>query len=261
MWRQHENRGEDGGRGRSRDGRRERWASGGFLYLGLLRMAILRKLIFRLFIGDFSRISRHRQGHRSVDTGPYVDGSTSTSHLLRKGSWKGECIPADTAKYTSKYGEGCQIWVEEMQGLGCLFLSNWQMKLEGIGSVYFEPEIGGRNLRLLSSLMSFMSLGNNLLAVLYLTRNCGYNVNIDDTTMHFMHGKQTVFTDQNAAFLNGTTLTASLEQAHQISTLPLDYSLWHHCLAHHNVADVRRMIHNQLVAGVTLKSTCSPDPI
>ena len=87
----------------------------------------------------------------------------------------------------------------------------------GIGSVYFEPEIGGRKTELIefTRVLHVPQLGNNLLAVLYLTRNCGYIVNIDDTTMHFVRGKQTVFTatinDQNAAFLNGTTLTASLK--------------------------------------------------
>jgi hypothetical protein len=67
-------------------------------------------------------------------------------------------------------------------------------------------------LRLLSSLMFFMSL--NLEILCWLCYICGYNVKID-TAVHVGRGKQTVFTainNQNAAFL---TLTASLEQAHQ----------------------------------------------
>src|SRR5204863_373379 len=116
----------------------------------------------------------------------------------------------------------------------------------GVGSVRFQPEIGGRKSKVVefTDVLHVPELGGNLLAVLYLTRNCGYHVSIDDTTMHFMRGKEIVFTatinDQNAAYLNGTTLTASMEQAHYASTLPLDYSLWHRRLAHHNVADVKR---------------------
>ncbi len=137
----------------------------------------------------------------------------------------------------------------------------------GVGSVQFQPEIGGRKSKVVefTDVLHVPELGSNLLAVLYLTRNCGYHVSIDDTTMHFMRGKETVFTatinDQNAAYLNGTTLTASMEQAHYTSTLPLDYSLWHRRLAHHNVADVKRMIQHQLVTGIKLQSTSSPDPI
>ena len=82
--------------------------------------------------------------------------------------------------------------------------------------------------------------------------------------MHFAYQNQVLFTvtidRNNAAFLNGTTLTAS-EHVQLVSTLPLDYSLWHRRLAHHNLADVKRMVQKDLVTRVKLHSTSAPDPI
>jgi len=137
----------------------------------------------------------------------------------------------------------------------------------GIGSVLFLPEVEGKKSDKIvefTRVLHVPQLGTNLLAVLYLTRRCGYQITIDHTTMHFVHQNQVLFTAtigrNNAAFLNGTTLTAS-EHAQLVSTLPLDYSLWHRRLAHHNLADVKRMIQKDLVTGVQLRSTSAPDPI
>src|SRR6202021_348882 len=136
-----------------------------------------------------------------------------------------------------------------------------------IGSVLFLPEVEGKKSDKIvefTRVLHVPQLGTNLLAVLYLTRRCGYQITIDHTTMHFVHQNQVLFTAtigrNNAAFLNGTTLPAS-EHAQLVSTLPLDYSLWHRRLAHHNLADVQRMIQKDLVTGVKLRSTSAPDPI
>src|SRR5277367_6367133 len=136
----------------------------------------------------------------------------------------------------------------------------------GIGTVLFRAEIEGKESGIVefTRVLHVPQLCNNLLAVLYLTRHCGYQISIDDSLISFVHGGKTLFTatidNNNAAFLDGSTVTTA-EQAQRVSTLPLDYSLWHRRLAHHNVADVKRMIQKELVTGVKIHSTSAPDPI
>ena len=107
-------------------------------------------------------------------------------------------------------------------------------------------------------------LATNLLSVLSLTRRCGYTVAIDQDTIQFNQGGQTRFTatinNNNAAFLNGTTLV-NMEGASLASTLPLDHSLWHRRLCHHNYTNVKRMIEEKLVTGIKLNTLSAPDPI
>src|SRR5438046_1345670 len=95
-------------------------------------------------------------------------------------------------------------------------------------------------------------LATNLLSVLFLTRRCGYTVAIDQDNIFFNYGRHTRFTatitDSNAAFLNGNT-QVHLEHASLISTLPLDHSLWHRRLCHHNYANIKMMIEQKLVTG------------
>jgi len=82
--------------------------------------------------------------------------------------------------------------------------------------------------------------------------------------MSFIRHKKVEFTasinNDNSAFLDGTTTTIP-ESVSLVSTLPLDYSLWHRCLGHHNYADVKKMIDQKLVTGIKLNSTVPPDPI
>jgi hypothetical protein len=136
----------------------------------------------------------------------------------------------------------------------------------GVGFVRFKPVMGGKETKTVdfTRVLHVPDLRNNLLAVLYLTRHCGYKISIDSSMIHFRHDGKTMFTAcinaESAAFLNGTT-DATLEYANVISTLPLDYSLWHRRLAHHNHADVKKMIQNKMVTGVRLQSTTAPDPI
>jgi hypothetical protein len=66
--------------------------------------------------------------------------------------------------------------------------------------------------------------------------------------------------ENNAAFLDGTTDKNS-EAASFISTLPVDISLWHHRLAHHDHNTVRQMISKNLVTGIVIESKQAPDPI
>jgi hypothetical protein len=52
-----------------------------------------------------------------------------------------------------------------------------------------------------------------------------------------------------------------MESVQLASTLPLDLSLWHKQLGHHNYTDIHKMISNELVDGLVLDSTAEPDPI
>ena len=52
-----------------------------------------------------------------------------------------------------------------------------------------------------------------------------------------------------------------METASYISTLPVDISLWHRRLAHHDYNSVKDMITKQLVTGIDIKSKQAPDPI
>ena len=82
--------------------------------------------------------------------------------------------------------------------------------------------------------------------------------------MRFIRDNTKLFTakinENNAAFLDGTT-DANTESASYISTLPLDISLWHRRLAHHDYNSVKQMIKKNLITGIDIKSNKSPDPI
>jgi hypothetical protein len=82
--------------------------------------------------------------------------------------------------------------------------------------------------------------------------------------MRFLHNGTLLFTTQinenNAAFLDSAT-DANLESAHLMSTLPLNLSLWHRRLTHHDYNSVKHMITRQLVTCIDIKSKQPPDPI
>jgi len=107
-------------------------------------------------------------------------------------------------------------------------------------------------------------LRNNLLSCLYLTRVKGYHIHIDSKAINFELNGQKLFTasitQHNSAFLDGYIVPV-LESAQLASTLPLDLSLWHRHFAHHNYADVKKMIKEDLVTGLVLNSSEKPDPI
>lgn len=137
---------------------------------------------------------------------------------------------------------------------------------EGVGSVVFEPRIGGKSAQLveLTRVLHVPALRNNLLAILFLTRQRNFNISINGDVMRFYHQRKLRFiasiNDHNAAFLDGTTVSAP-ELANSASTLPLDISLWHRRLAHRNMADVQKLVREDLVDGMTIQSTAKPDPI
>ena len=136
----------------------------------------------------------------------------------------------------------------------------------GIGSVRFVPTIGGKKARVVefTRVLHVPDLRTNLLSILYLTRQKQFTVLINSREMRFTRNNTTLFTAQinenNAAFLDGAT-DANTESASYISTLPLDISLWHRRLAHHDHSSVKQMKSKNLVTGIDIKSNKSPDPI
>ena len=137
---------------------------------------------------------------------------------------------------------------------------------EGVGSVLFQPIIDGKIARDIefSRVLHVPALKNNLLAVLFLTRKRGFNIHIGSDTMQFdIHG-QTLFTARitknGIGYLNGHTIDIS-ENVYKSSTLPMDLSLWHKHLCHHNYDDILRLHKENLAEGLKLDSKAKPDPI
>jgi gag-polypeptide of LTR copia-type/Integrase core domain/GAG-pre-integrase domain len=137
---------------------------------------------------------------------------------------------------------------------------------EGVGTIIFRPTIDGQNTRdvELTRILHVPALENNLLAVLYLTRQKNFEVHITFDTMAFSRNGTVLFTatidKNNVGYLNGTTLS-STEQVNMSSTLPLDLSLWHKRLCHHNHGDIRVLLKDNLVDGMVIDSAAKPDPI
>ena len=138
---------------------------------------------------------------------------------------------------------------------------------EGVGTVLFKPLINGQQARDIefTKVLHVPALCNNLLSVLYLTKYKGIDVHITKSKMSFMDQSQNVlFTAtidiDNTGYLDGHTVDNS-EHVHLVSTLPLDLSLWHKRLGHHNYDDIKLMISKNMVDGLSLDSKTAPDPI
>ena len=66
--------------------------------------------------------------------------------------------------------------------------------------------------------------------------------------------------NSNSAFLEGETAPI-VEFASAATTIPLDLDLWHRRLAHHHLADVKSLLHRNLVTGMAIDSKAAPDPV
>lgn len=136
---------------------------------------------------------------------------------------------------------------------------------EGVGDVVFRPVIRGKSVRgvMFTRVLHVPDLRQNLLAVLFLTRRRNYHVHINGDSMSFQHGGEIVFVasinDNNIAHLDGTTDVT--EQAHFTATVPLDFTLWHRRLGHHNLDGVKRLVNHNLVTGMIITSKSKPDPV
>ena len=115
----------------------------------------------------------------------------------------------------------------------------------------------------LTRVLHVPNLRNNLLSVLFLTRQRGFIVKITGNAMYFNLNGETLFTatidDNNTAYLDGTT--RPVHTVFASSTLPLDISLWHRRLGHCNLDSIRHMVSKELVTGLKIDSSQSPDPI
>lgn len=115
--------------------------------------------------------------------------------------------------------------------------------------------------------MHVPDLQNNLLAVLYLTRQRGIDVHISATELAIkfsLNGEQLFvapINPDNSAFLVGDTETFT-EHAHRlISTLPPDCNLWHRRFAHHRHDVVSKIIKDKLATGMRIDIRTKPEPV
>ena len=101
----------------------------------------------------------------------------------------------------------------------------------GVGTVVFSPVINGKTVRSVefTRVLRVPDLRNNLLSVLYLTRNIGFTVNITASQMSFERPTGTPLfvasiSSSNAAFLDGST-------GHGPSRMVLQRELIGYCLS------------------------------
>ncbi|THH09759.1 hypothetical protein EW145_g1773 [Phellinidium pouzarii] len=136
----------------------------------------------------------------------------------------------------------------------------------GLGSVRFQPVINGKPGCLLEfeRVLHVPDLRNNLLSVLYLTRAKSYIVTIQHDQIFFKRNGALLFTaainSNNAASINGQVVPMT-QFSGMVSTCPLDLTLWHWRFAHLNHGDVKKLIQEDLVKGIVVKSKDLPDPI
>jgi hypothetical protein len=127
--------------------------------------------------------------------------------------------------------------------------------------VVFSPVVDGKTVRAVefTRVLHEPDLRNNLLSVLYLTRNIGFTVHINSSHMSFERPTGTplfvaTISGSNAAFLDRSTVPLA-EYASAATTVPLDIDLWHRRLAHHHLAGVRTLLDKALV---TVLGHCQP---
>src|SRR3979490_939603 len=136
----------------------------------------------------------------------------------------------------------------------------------GVGTVQFAPVVDGVQKRTLefTRVLHVPALRNNLLCVLYLTRQKHFTVTIVHDRVTFSQSGSLLFTasvnTHNTALLDGSSIPVS-ESVNFSSTCVMDISLWHRRLAHLNLDSVKRLVKGDLVDGLVLKSKQNPDPI
>jgi hypothetical protein len=126
---------------------------------------------------------------------------------------------------------------------------------KGIGSIVMEPTDNSLGLLLLTSILYFPALQNNLLLVLHLVSNHCFHVKIEGTSMLFLCNGQPMFTAticKNTTWLDVRTPQA-LESALQGESI-LDCSLWHCQLGHIGKDALERAIRGKLANGLLIDS-------
>ena len=130
----------------------------------------------------------------------------------------------------------------------------------------FAPEVKRKTLPSVefTRVLHVPDLRNNLLSVLYLAHVHSIHIHIYDTSMDFSRKGQLLFhapiDESNTAFLSGSVVPLTqFAGVSAVSTLPLDFSLWHRHLAHYQ--GVKNLISKKLVTGVTPNSSASNSPL
>ena len=131
----------------------------------------------------------------------------------------------------------------------------------------FKPVIDGKSSQVVkfSNVLHVPELQNNLLSVLYHTHHSGFVVYINATHMLFSCSSGpplfiVTLNDHNVAFLDGMTQCVT-QYAQPATILPLDLALWHCQFAHHNTADIKSLVEQNLVTGMRIDSKSAADPI
>jgi hypothetical protein len=138
-------------------------------------------------------------------------------------------------------------------------LANGQMIYSaGVGTIRFKPE--GKDIP--NCLLEFErvlhvpNLRNNLLSILYLTRNKDYRVSSEGSKMFFYH---------NGGLLQSMATTHITRWCSRTNPVCWTYQHLsfgcHRHFAHLNFGDVQQLISKSLVSGLTIKSNMLPDPI
>ncbi|CCA74092.1 hypothetical protein PIIN_08046 [Serendipita indica DSM 11827] len=137
---------------------------------------------------------------------------------------------------------------------------------KGEGDIVFQPWIDGSfssDLITFPNVLFAPDLESNLVSVLSMARNQGYEIRINSKQMEFYIDnklRMTARIDANCvAYLDGRVLTS--EKANAASTVKLDRSLWHRRLGHYHHEGVDTLIRQNLVHGLKLDSNAKPDPI
>jgi Reverse transcriptase (RNA-dependent DNA polymerase)/gag-polypeptide of LTR copia-type/GAG-pre-integrase domain len=137
---------------------------------------------------------------------------------------------------------------------------------KGEGEVIFQPWVNGKfstDTVIFPNVLFAPELQSNLISVLSLVRNAGYQIWINEQRMEFyLNGelRMTARIDENCvAHLDGRVITS--EQANAASTCILNRELWHRRLAHFHIQGLETMIRDELVEDLRIDNTSKPDPI
>ena len=174
------------------------------------------------FAGQASAVAEHEVNSTSSNIFHWNADTEATSHMMSHKNWirnyKPYRVPVKLADHRIIYSES-------------------------VGSILFRPIKNGNTYRDVefTRVLHVSALHNNLLSVLYLTKYKGIDIHISSITMDFYDQKSWLFSatinDDDIGYLNGLTVDI-MESVQLASTLPLDLSLWHKWLGHHNYSDI-----------------------
>jgi hypothetical protein len=103
---------------------------------------------------------------------------------------------------------------------------------------------------------------SSLSIVSYTSQNfqCTHHVKIYEVYRNGRMLFTATINEQNIGYLDSQTVN-KMESVHMTSTLPLDLSLWHRRLGHHNYNGIKKLVNKKMVQGLILEQKGNPDPI